>query len=145
MKRFATLLAISISMLSGCASVQIPPEQINQKTFTQESTKSYQESYRLIAKQMRACYKYIGLLGNGYDVQADLDSANKMGSVEVYYVGLTGAQKPEDSIFSRTVKITEAPNGSLITVTGTTPSYVYQTYRTIPKWLDGIDSCAPLH
>jgi len=75
--------------------------------------------------------------------KADLDTMNKQGMIELYYVGLTGAQNPEDSIFSRTVMVKEAPNGSIINTTGTTPKYVYLTHKTIPTWLRGIDSCAP--
>lgn len=135
--------AFFCTFLTGCAGIQMPPGQENTRTFTQESNKSYQEAYRLISKQMRACYRAIGLFGNGYDIQADLDAENKRGTVEVYYVGLTGAQKPEDSIFSRTVTISEAPNGSIITTTGTTPNYVYLTHKTIPTWLAGVDSCGP--
>ena len=141
MKRI--ILLLTVSFLAGCAGIQIPPDQENQRTFTQESNKSYQDAYRIIAKQMRACYRVIGLFGNCYDVQADLDTANKRGTVELYYVGFTGAQKPEDSVFSRTVTISDAPSGSIISTTGTTPKYVYLTHKTIPTWLDGIDSCGP--
>ncbi len=132
-----------IVLLTGCAGVQLPADLENQRTFVQESSIHYQDAYRIIAKQMRACYRVIGFFGNGYDVQADLDTENKTGIVEVYYVGLTGAQKPEASMFSRTVTITASPNGSVITTTGTTPKYVYMTHKTIPVWLAGIDSCAP--
>lgn len=142
MKRVSVLLFVVA--LSGCAGIQIPAGQENQRTFIQESDKPYQETYRTIAKQMRACYRVIGAFGNGYDIQADLDTANKRGTVELYYVGLTGAQKPEDSIFSRTVTVMELPKGgSQITTTGTTPKYVYLTHKTIPTWLNGVDSCAP--
>ena len=134
---------IVVGLLTGCAGIQLPPGQENQRSFTQESTQSYQEAYRIIAKQMRACYRVIGMLGNGYDIQSDLDTANKRGTVELYHVGFTGAQKPEDSIFSRTVTISEAASGSAITTTGTTPNYVYLTHKTIPTWLGGVDSCAP--
>ncbi len=137
------IFLLTISFLSGCAGIQIPPGQENERTFSQESNKHYQDAYRIIAKQMRACYRVIGLFGNGYDVQADLDTANKRGTVELYYVGLTGAQKPEDSIFSRTVTISDALNGSVISSTGTTPKYVYLMHKTIPTWLNGIDSCGP--
>jgi hypothetical protein len=137
------ILLLTVGFLSGCAGIQIPVGQEDERTFTQESNKSYQDAYRIIAKQMRACYRVIGLFGNGYDVQADLDTTNKRGTVELYYVGLTGAQKPEDSIFSRTVTVSDAPNGSVISTTGTTPKYVYVTHKTIPTWLNGIDSCGP--
>jgi hypothetical protein len=67
----------------------------------------YLDAYRVIAKQMRACYRVIGLFGNGYDIQADLDTAHKAGTVELYHVALGGAvSKPEDSMFSRTVTVT---------------------------------------
>lgn len=109
------LLPITTALaLSACSTVQIPAGQESQRTFTQESSRPYQEAYRTIAKQMRACYRVIGLFGNGYDVQADLDTANQSGAVEVYHVGLTGASKPEDSIFSRTVTVQANGAGSII-------------------------------
>jgi hypothetical protein len=140
--RHALFLSLAF-VLAGCAVPTLPPGQENERTFVRETAKSYQEAYRTIAKQMRACYRVVGLLGNGYDIQADLDSSSKTGTIEVYPVGLTGAQKPEDSIFSRTVVVTSTPNGSTIKTTGTTPKYVYMTHMTIPTWLNGVDSCAP--
>lgn len=138
-----SIYLLNIALLVGCAGIQIPPGSENEQTFIQESSKPYQDAYRIIAKQMRACYRVIGLFGNGYDIQADLDTMAKTGTVELYYVGFTGAQKPEESIFSRTVTISASPNGSIIKTSGTTPKYVYITHKTIPVWLDGIDSCAP--
>ena len=134
---------ISILLLSACTVIQIPAGQEDQRIFTQETDMSYQEAYRIIAKQMRACYRVIGFFGNGYDIQADLDTMNKKGTVELYYVGFTGAKKPEESIFSRTVIVSDAPKGAIITTTGTTQKYVYLTHKTIPTWLKGIDSCGP--
>jgi len=129
--------------LAACAQVPVPTEQASQKTFTRSSTLGYQDAYRVIAKQLRACYRAIGLFGNGYDIQADLDTHAKTGTVELYPVGLTGAQKAEASIFSRTVTIVQTESGSRITTTGTTPQYVYQTHMTIPAWLEGADTCSP--
>ena len=136
----ALLLVIA---LTGCAALKLPPGQENEQTFVRETTKPYQEAYRIIAKQMRACYRAMGAFGNGYDIQADLDSAAKTGTIELYAVGFTGAQKPEDSIFSRTVVITGTQAGATIKTTGTTPKYVYLTHMTIPTWLTGADSCGP--
>jgi len=59
-----------IVLLSGCAGIQMPAGQENEHSFTQESKKTYRDAYRIISKQMRACYRYIGLFGNGYDVQS---------------------------------------------------------------------------
>jgi hypothetical protein len=137
------ILLSLICVLSGCAGIEPPPGSENERSFTQNSTKPCLEAYKIVAKQMRACYRAIGFFGNGYDVQADLDTANKTGTVELYYVGIAGAQKPEDSIFSRTVTISATPNGSTITTSGTTPKYVYLTHKSIPGWLDGVDSCGP--
>jgi hypothetical protein len=136
----SALLALT---LVGCATVQIPLGQESERTFVRDTSKPYQEVYRVVAKQMRACYRVLGVFGNGYDIQADLDSSAKTGTIELYPVGLTGAQKPEDSIFSRTVLITATATGATIKTTGTTPKYVYLTHMTIPTWLNGIDSCAP--
>lgn len=129
--------------LVGCATVQLPPGQEAERTFVRDTNKPYQEVYRVVAKQMRACYRALGVFGNGYDIQADLDSSAKTGTIELYPVGLSGAQKAEDSIFSRTVVITATPTGATIKTTGTTPKYVYLTHMTIPTWLGGIDSCTP--
>jgi len=141
MKVISTLLVAIV--ISGCASIQMPVGQETERSFSQESERPYDEAYRIIAKQMRACYRAIGLFGNGYDVQADMDAVNKQGVIELYYIGLTGAKNPEDSMFARTVTVEYSSNGSIITTTGTTPKYVYLTHRTIPTWLRGINSCGP--
>jgi hypothetical protein len=141
MKVIITLLVAIL--ISGCAGVQMSVGQENEHGFTQESDKPYKEVYRIIAKQMLACYRHKTMFGNGYEVKADLDTLSKQGVIELCYVGLTGAQNPEDSIFSRTVTVKDAPNGSIIITTGTTPKYVYFTHKTIPIWLRGMDSCVP--
>ncbi len=136
------LLVLSVS-LTGCATVQLPPGSEESRTFVQEDPMAYQDAYRIVAKQFRACYRAIGLLGNGYDVQADLDTQANKGTVELYSVSLSGAEKPEDSIFSRSVTIEQNGSGSRITTQGTTPTYVYMTHITIQSWLKGAASCAP--
>ena len=134
---------VLLAGLVGCGQLEMTPPNPEQRTFTQESAVNYKEAYRIIAKQMRACFRVIGDLGNGYDVQADLDGAEKKGSVELYIVGLTGAGKPEDSRWSRIITIEEKGAGSFITTTGTTPGVVYRTHVSIPLWLAGVDSCVP--
>jgi hypothetical protein len=136
-------IAIGLLGLAGCASVQLPPGAEERRDFTQTTSMPYQDAYRIIAKQMRACYRVIGVFGNGYDIQADLDSAARTGRIELYHVGLTGASKPEDSIFSRTVTVTTSGTGTVIRTVGTTPKYVYINHRAIAAWLAGSDTCAP--
>ncbi len=138
----STTLVLMV-LLTACASPNVPIGMEQARVFTQQVTTPYQEAYRSIAKQMRACYRGLGLFGNGYDVQADLDSVARKGTVEIYYVGLTGAQKPEDSIFSRTVVVEDKDGKTVITTSGTTPKYVYATHATIPSWLKGVDVCSP--
>lgn len=135
------LFVLALVILSGCAS--LPPGAEEQREFTQTTSLPYQDAYRIIAKQMRAWHRVIGLFGNGYDIQADLDSASRTGRVELYHVGLTGSSKPEDSMVSRTVTVSAAVNGSTITTVGTTPRFVYMNHRAIMAWLAGSDSCAP--
>src|SRR4030095_4442097 len=87
-KTFRCLHAVLMSVmcvLSGCAGIQPPPGLKNERSFTQESTKPYDEAYKIIAKQMRTCYRAIGLFGNGYEVQSDLDTIKETGTVELYY------------------------------------------------------------
>lgn len=144
-----TLITIFLSaILTACASIPIPPEVESgqMKEFTQISNVDYKDAYRIIAKQFRACYRVIGLFGNGYDVQADLDTEKKVGSIELYHVGLTGASKFEDSIFSSLVTITPTANKeSKIITTGTTPKYSYIRSQAIKGWLRGDgDTCAPV-
>ncbi len=136
------LLATSV-IFCGCATVKMPPGQENKRVFTQESDTSYGDAFKIIAKQMRACYRGVGLLGNGQEVQAVLDSSNQTGTIEVYYVGLTGAQPAESTATARTVTIFPTPTGSTITTKGTTPELVYLTHRTIPLWLSGTTTCYP--
>lgn len=136
------IIAASISsLLVGCAGVPLPAGQENQREFTQASELPYQQAYQIISKQMRACYRVIGLFGNGYDVQSDMDSASQTGRVELFHIGLTGSSKPEDSIFSRTIYVKSDSPGSIITTTGTTPKYVYYNHLIIKSWLKGNDSC----
>ena len=137
------LLIIAVAGLVGCASMQLPPGAGEQREFTQTASVPYQDAYRVIAKQMRACYRVIGAFGNGYDIQADLDSSSRVGRIELYHVGLAGASKPEDSMFSRTVTVSAADSGTVVRTVGTTPKYVYMNHRAITAWLSGSDSCAP--
>ena len=141
MKLFTAI--ILLTSLYGCAHVELPAGKENQKEFVQTTNRPYRETYQVIAKQMRACYRVIGLFGNGYDIQADLDTANSSGRVELYHIGLTGASNPEDSMFSRTVTIKGEGNGSIVTTTGTTPKYVYGNHLSIASWLSGSDNCGP--
>ena len=136
------MLVLSMS-LTACATIQLPPGSEESRSFVQESPMAYQDAYRIVAKQFRVCYRVIGIFGNGYDVQADLDAQANRGTIELYSVGFTGAEKPEDSIFSRSVTIEQNGSGSRITTTGTTPKYVYMTHLTVPSWLSGTVSCAP--
>lgn len=136
------LAVMSALTLAACGTVTPPAGQESKKTFTQDSSVEYVAAYRLIAKQMRACYRNIGLFGNGYDVQADLDSGSKEGRVELYHVGLSGAGKPDDSIQGRTITIKPNGTGSIVTITGTVPERVYGTYLVIGKWLAGYEGCS---
>jgi hypothetical protein len=140
--KILTTIVLSMS-LYGCAHIELPAGKENHKEFVQSTKRPYKETYQIIAKQMRACYRVIGIFGNGYDIQADLDTANSSGRVELYHVGLTGASNPEDSIFSRTVNIKADGNGSFVTTTGTTPKYVYLNHLSIESWLAGNDTCGP--
>lgn len=128
-------------ILGGCATIELPPGQESQREFSQETTLPYKDAYQIIAKQMRACYRVIGLFGNGYDVQADLDTAERIGRVELYHVGLTGSSKPEDSMISRTVTVKGRDNGSTVVTTGTSPKFVYGNHLAVASWLAGSDSC----
>ena len=139
-KRFL-LAALLIVILGGCANIELPPGQEDRREFVQDTPLSFREAYQIVAKQMRACYRVIGLFGNGYDIQADLDTADSLGRIELYHVGITGASKAEDSIFSRTVTIKARDNGSVVTTAGTTPKYVYANHLAIASWLRGSDAC----
>ena len=137
------LVLAAASFVGGCATIELPPGQESKREFIQETTLSYKDAYQIIAKQMRACHRVIGLFGNGYDVQADLDAAERVGRVELYHVGITGASKPEDSKFSRTVTVKGRESGSTVTTTGTTPKYVYANHLAVGSWLAGSDLCGP--
>ena len=102
----------------------------------------YKDAYRLISKKMRGCYRVIGVLGNGYDVQDDIDTDLKEARVEVFHLGHTGASKFEDSIFSRIVTIKQSGTGSVITTAGTTTRYTYMNHQAIKGWLRGNEDCS---
>jgi hypothetical protein len=133
--------------LIGCATFEMPPGQENQKEFSQMTTLSYKEAYQIIAKQTRACDRKIAAFGNGFHVRDDLDTANQIGRVELYrvdlkeVVGITGATKPEDSMFSRTVTVKARDSGAEVTTTGTNPKYVYASHLRAISWLAGSESC----
>jgi len=137
-----TALASALGLVA-CVSVRAPPGQENQTVFVRESEVPYIEAYRQIAKGMRACYRALGPLGNGNDLQADLDASSKSGTIEIYQVGLTGPVLPEKSQWSRTVVVSQSGTGSKITTSGTSANNVYRTHLLIPKWLDGVDTCRP--
>jgi hypothetical protein len=134
---------ILAAVVAGCATVEMPQGKEEVREFTQETKVPYVAAYQLIAKQMRACYRVIGVFGNGYDIQADLDSASKTGHIELYHVGLTGASKPEDSSISRTVTVKEHDGGAIITINGTNPKFVYMNHLAIKNWLSGGETCGP--
>ena len=124
-------------VLSGCAVIKVPSGQENTRTWNWETTVDYQDAYRIVAKQMRACYRVIGFFGNGYDIQADLDTSNRRGTVELYSVGLFGAEKPEDSIVSRTVTIIGTEKGSRITTTLVSKTLTHP-FLTISCFINGL-------
>jgi len=141
MSRYSVVL-LTIALAAGsCSTTVLPPGQESRTEFVQHSSLSARDAYILVAKQMRSCFRVIGLFGNGYDIQADAYGPNGGGRIELYHVGLSGASKPEDSMFSRTIVITPGESGSTIVTTGTTPKYVYMNHRAIAGWLNGNDSC----
>lgn len=130
-------------ILVNCTGVRLPPGMENQHSFTQYSDKHYVDIYRIISKQMRACYEVRGIFGNGFVVQSDLDSSRAMGIIELYPVGLSGAESASDSIFSKKIIVSKTKDGTKIITMGTTPSYVYSTHKTISNWIKGISTCSP--
>lgn len=142
MKTFSAVLVVS-SLLFGCATIQPPPGSEESKTFSQDSDKPYKEAFLIISKQMKACYRVIGLFGNGYEIQDTLDTSEKYGTIDLYPVGLSGAENPSESMFGRTVRVEQDGSGSRITTSGTTPSYVYMNHIAITGWLKGASGCAP--
>ena len=124
----------------------MPAGQENERRFSQSSAIPYHDAYKIIDKQMRHCFRVITWLGNGLDVQAELDKFDKKGTIELYSIGLGGPSKPEESGVNVTVSIFEAAgNGSTIVTTGSTgtvPLWVYRVHKGIPAWLDGVPTCA---
>jgi hypothetical protein len=129
------------SILAGCATIELPKGQESTREFIQETALPYKDAYQIIAKRMRACYSALTIFGTGYEVQADLDSAERIGRIEVYWVGPTGTLKPEDDPFNRTVTVKARDNGAVIVTTGTTPKHVYANHLAAASWVTGNDSC----
>lgn len=136
-------LVTALVSITACSPVKPPAGMEEETTFRQEVDADYKQAFRVISKQMKSCYAVKGVLGNGYDIYSEIDSHVKEARVELYSVGLSGAESPEDSIFSRTVIIKGQTPKTLITTTGTTPDYVYLTHATIPTWLKGKTTCSP--
>jgi hypothetical protein len=139
-------IALTTSLI-GCATFKMPPGQENQKEFAQITTLPFKDAYQIIAKQTRVCDLKIGGFGNGYHVRNDLDATTQTGRVELYHVelkeavGITGASKAEDSMFSRTITVKARDSGSEVTTTGTNPKYVYASHLRVTSWLAGSESC----
>ena len=129
------------TLMTGCASVPMPPGQENTKEFTQTTSLDYRQAYETIEQQGRACFRSIGVLGNGYDVRGELDTARRSGLVEFFSIGLKGPEKPQESSLGRTVTIQANGAGSRITTTGTTPRHAYDTHLIITDWLRGDRLC----
>ncbi|RZZ81956.1 hypothetical protein EAT51_07875 [Pseudoxanthomonas winnipegensis] len=126
-------------MLASCASV---PANLKGQTHVElDSHVAYDEAYRIVARQMRACYRVIGIFGNGFDIQSDLDTQAKQGRIELYFVGVTGAKPDSDSKIPRTVTISQLGTGSHIVIQGNGDRYVYYTSQGIRGWLDGSNKC----
>lgn len=141
---FRSMVATAATVcLLGCSNIPIPPDSELSGTYTQVVAKPYQDVYRAVAKQMRACYRAITILGNGWDVQADLDALARTGRIEVYDVGLTGAKTAEASKSGRLVIVESLADGTRITTSAARPRDAYMTHLAIPGWLLGVDSCFP--
>ncbi len=139
------VVLLSCIALAGCALVDPPAGQETVREFAQETRLPYRDAYQIIARQMKSCHRMIGLLGTGYEIQSDLDSAASTGRVELFYIGLMGGgSKPEDSILSRTIIIKGHPSGATVTVSGQTPRYVYTNHLAIKSWLSGNAACDPV-
>ena len=139
--RIKLLIALAATCTLAACGVTMPPGQEHSKEFTQTISTNYRDAYQLIARQMRACFRVIGPFGNGQDIQADLDTANNQGRIELYGVGLTGSARAEDIPHGRIVTIARTDSGAQITVRSNTPSYAYSTHLSIAKWLSGDETC----
>lgn len=111
------------------------------KTFSQASSKPYPDAHRIIASQMTACRRALGPLGVGYQIQASLNTDRHLGIVDLYPIDFTGTPQQDTSILGRSVTVLDAPIGSIVVTTGSTPRRAYRTHRAIADWLDGGDSC----
>lgn len=81
--------------LSSCGGIRPTGSEKHLRSFTQESTRPYQDAYRIIDRRMRGCYRVIGTFGNGYDVHDELDTLNRRGVIEVFRIGLAGMRPYE--------------------------------------------------
>ena len=136
-------IAIFAVLIGGCSTIQLPPGEEQSTTFIQRSDVEYKTAYRIISKQMRACYVAIGLFGNGYDLTSDLDTDARIGLIEYFSIGLSGTAKFEDSMFSRKVYVTEEGTGSSVKVVGNHPTVAYMNHLAIKGWLSGNTLCKP--
>lgn len=133
----------AVTLLTGCATVSLPPGQENQTTFTRTVQMDYREVYRVAARQIRTCNRSIGPFGNGYEVSAELDTGDKRAAIEVYLVGLTGVYPSGSGRYMRLVKIAEHNGGTIITTRGNLPEYAYTMDAHIGAWLKGELGCHP--
>ncbi|MCD7096948.1 hypothetical protein [Stenotrophomonas sp. MMGLT7] len=132
------LAACLVLALAGCISM---PTQYRGATRAEQHTEiAYDDAYRIIAKQMTACYRVIGIWGNGYEIQADLDTTKRQGIVELYKIGLMGTAKDGDNI-TRKVTITATESGAYIIVDGHKDRYVFVNSSAITQWLGGSTAC----
>ena len=142
MKIQKVLLTIFCSIfLIGCAS--LPKEYSNKTEFKIETEQSYIQAYSTISRQMTACYRAIGPLGNGFDVQSLLNTEKHVGTIEIYYVGIAGADKSYlESNAGRFVTVSQQGEKALVRVQATKPIGAYRTHNAIQRWLRGETTCS---
>ncbi|WP_372382157.1 hypothetical protein ACCQ12_15370 [Xanthomonas sp. NCPPB 1068] len=137
MKR--ALIALPLfTLMAACASAPESAEKSDSQVL--ESDVDYKQAYRIISRQFTACKRVIGVFGNGYDVQSDLDTDAQEGRIDYYSQGLTGVHENAAAATQMVVK-PSSNGGSVIRVTGTSARHVYADSQSIKNWLNGDLKC----
>ncbi|MEZ6855007.1 hypothetical protein [Halodesulfovibrio aestuarii] len=142
-KKELIFCCFAVMLLTSCAPIHVPKELANQKEFSIETSMDYIHAYKIISRQMKACFRGIGLAGNGYEVESILNTEGHVGTIEIYYIGLSGADSSyKDSSYGRLVTINKHSDQTHITIQGTSTDWAYYTRNAIERWLQGGTTCS---
>jgi len=128
--------------IAACAGLpKPPPGPETDRSFTTASTVPYQDAYRSVARRSSACFAQSGLRSINHSVQADLDTAAKVGRVELFPSGPLDTESSDANRKSYVTTVSANGTGSQITTTGPTRNGAFTVHSMNAQWVAGDPSC----